>query len=343
MRRATKSKHTRLTVHRQAPTTPAGLNRFNAEEDVMRLILLGSLLVFASAASAQGSLALTGSLPSTHVRTYLYEVDLGASAQAFTVTVNLNTSAASGLTVRLIDVRGLAGDATPVSTFVDSQVVAGAGTANCAQSGSASGVRCFVVEVSTTSAGTSVYSGTVNATAGALTFVVEDLLVIAATGLKLQVGKLATYTRSMGVNLIAVANVALDFGGASQTVPVRFEATGTGLSKIDVYDNTSGSATLLSTFTAVGGSINDTTVLVLTHTGEARLRVNVSSTTGGSVTWRLTVPCTVTVGLPSAGDIKGEDSDECSTSEGSNASLMLIAVLCALAVTARVSRKSCGA
>lgn len=309
----------------------------------MRLPIFACLLMFASAASAQGSLALTDSAPSTHVRTYLYEVDLGAVAQAYTVTANLNTSAASGLTVRLIDVRGLAGDATPASAFIDTQTVAGAGTANCAQSGNASGVRCFAVEVSTTGMGTSPFSGTVNATAGTLTFRTGNTLEIAATGLKFQVGKLATYTRGIGPSLIAVAGIELDFGSASQTVPVRFEAAGTGLSKIEVFDNTSGSATLLSTFTAVGGAINDTTVLVLSHTGNASLRVNVTSASGGNVTWKLTVPCTVTARRPSSGDIRGEDDGDCSTSESSDASLVLLAALCILAVAARSSCNRCRA
>lgn len=300
----------------------------------MRLILLA--LLWAPVLCAQTSLPLSGTAPDTRIRTFLFELDLGAGAQPYTVTANLNTSAPSGLTVRLIDLRGYAADATPSSSFVNQQVVAGAGTANCALSGNASGLRCFAVEVRPTGSGTSDFSGSFNATAGAATLTAQDQVVVGSTTLQLQVGKLATWSRAVGGGQTP-QGLELNFGAVSQTVAVRFEAQGAGLSKIDVYDNTGGSATLLTTFSASGGTINQTTVLLLTHSGVATLRVNTHSPSGGNVTWRLSVPCSVTLGVPGSNDSKVDESDSCTASSRPGPWLVL-AVLPALLAALRRRR-----
>lgn len=290
----------------------------------MRYALLAAL--FASAAFSQ--VPVSGTVPSTRVRTFLYQLDLGASATAYTLTASLNTSSASGLAVRLIDLTGVAGDATPTSTFIDSQTVAGAGTANCALSGNASGIRGFALEIATVSSGTTDFSGNLNNTAGGLSYVKDDQLVVGATGLLLQVNHIASYSRSVPSGLSA-QGVELDFGAMAQNVPFRFEAVGTGLTKIDVYDNTGGSATLIGTFTASGGSINDVTVFIRNHSGVATFRVNVTGAAGGgSVTWRLYSPTTVTLGVPGSNDSKVDESDSCTTNEQRGLWLALLGVCC---------------
>ena len=276
----------------------------------MRLFILAAL--FATAAFAQ--LPISGTVPSTRVRTFLYHLDLGASATSYTITASLNTSSGAGLQVRLIDLTSVSGDATPTSAFIDIQTVAGAGTANCALSGTASGVRGFALEVATNSSGTTDFSGNLNNTAGGLSFVKDDQLVVGSTGLRLQVGHMASYTRSVPSGLSA-QGLELNFGATAQNVPFRFEAVGSGLSKIDVYDNTGGSATLIGTFTASGGVINDVTVFIRNRSDVATFRVNVTGAPGGgAVTWRLYAPTTVTLGVPGSNDSKVDESDSCTTS-----------------------------
>ena len=296
----------------------------------MRVFLLAAL--FASAAFAQ--LPITGTVPSTRVRTFLYHLDLGAGATGYTITASLNTSNSAGLRVRLIDLTGVAGDAAPTSTFIDSQTVAGAGTANCALSGSASGVRGFALEVATNGTGTTDFSGSLNNTAGGLTFIRDDQYVVGATGLLLQVNHIASYSRSVPSGLSA-QGVELNFGPTAQNVPFRFEAVGSGLTKIDVYDNTGGSATLIGTFTASGGALNDVTVFIRNHSGIATFRVNVTGAVGGgSVTWRLYSPTTVTLGVPGSNDSKVDESDSCTTNEQRGLWLALL-IACVLGVWLR--------
>lgn len=296
----------------------------------MRIFVLAAL--FATAAFAQ--LPISGTVPSTRVRTFLYHLDLGASPTGYTITASLNTSNTSGLRVRLIDLSGVAGDATPTSTFIDSQTVAGAGTANCALSGNASGIRGFALEVATNSTGTTDFSGNLNNTAGGLSFIRDDQYVVGASGLLLQVGHVANYTRSVPSGLSA-QGIELNFGAAAQNVPFRFEAVGSGLTKIDVYDNTGGSATLIGTFTASGGAINDVTVFIRNHSGVATFRVNVTGAPGGgTVTWRLYAPTTVTLGVPGSNDSKVDESDSCTTNEQCGLWLALL-FACALGLWSR--------
>jgi hypothetical protein len=142
----------------------------------------------------------------------------------------------------------------------------------------------------------------------------------------LQVNHLASYSRSVPSGLSA-QGVELNFGATAQNVPFRFEAVGSGLSKIDVYDNTGGSATLIGTFTASGGAINDVTVFIRNHSGVATFRVNViGAAGGGTVTWRLYSPTTVTLGVPGSNDSKVDESDSCTTSEQRGLWLALLAV-----------------
>lgn len=299
----------------------------------MRVFLLAAVL----AASALAQTPISGSVPSTRVRTWLYHLDLGAVSTSYTITASLNTSNTSGLRVRLIDLTGAAGDAAAASTFIDSQTVAGAGTANCALSGSASGLRGFALEVTTNSAGTTDFSGTLNNTAGALSYVRDDQYLTASTGLRLQVGHLANYVRSVPSGLSA-QGVELNFGPVAQNVPFRFEASGSGLTKIDVFDNTGGSATLLGTFTAVGGVIDDVTVFIRNRSGVATFRVNVTGGAGGgSVNWRLYAPTTVTLGVPGSNDSKVDESDSCTTSERAGP-WALLAALAATLCARRVRR-----
>jgi hypothetical protein len=295
------------------------------------------LIATVFAATAYSQVPISGGVPSTRIRTFLYELDLGASATSYTITASLNTSSSSGLSVRLIDLTGVAGDATPATTFIDTQTVAGAGTANCALSGNASGVRGFALEVKTASSGTTNFSGNLNNTAGGLAFIKEDQLVVGATGLLLQVNHIGSYTRSVPSGLSA-QGIELNFGAVAQNVPFRFEAVGSGLSKIDVYDNTGGSATLIGTFTASGGTINDVTVFIRNHSDVATFRVNViGAAGGGSVTWRLYSPTTVTLGVPGSNDSKVDESDSCSTSE-TRGYWPWIAILSAMIAAARLQK-----
>jgi hypothetical protein len=301
----------------------------------MRIALLA--ILFASAAFSQ--VPLSGTVPDSRIRTFLYHLDLGASSVSYTVTASLNTGSASGLAVRFIDLTGVAGDASPTSTFIDEQTVAGVGTANCALSGTGSGVRGFALEIRTAGAGSSGFNGSVSATTGGLAFVKEDQIVVGATGLLPQVDHIATLQRNVSSGLSA-QGVELNFGSTSQNVPFRFEAVGTGLTKIDVYDNTGGSATLIGTFTASGGNINDVTVFIRNHSGVANLRVNVTGAVGGgSVTWRLYSPTTVTLGVPGSNDSKVDESDSCTTSESTGAWALVAAAAMMLAVARIVKAK----
>jgi hypothetical protein len=200
-------------------------------------------------------------------------------------------------------------------------------------------VRGFALEIRTAGAGSSGFNGSVSATTGGLAFVKEDQIVVGATGLLPQVDHIATLQRNVSSGLSA-QGVELNFGSTSQNVPFRFEAVGTGLTKIDVYDNTGGSATLIGTFTASGGNINDVTVFIRNHSGVANLRVNVTGAVGGgSVTWRLYSPTTVTLGVPGSNDSKVDESDSCTTSESTGAWALVAAAAMMLAVARIVKAK----
>ena len=302
--------------------------------------LLISVLILqacAAAALAQDSASISGSVIAGRRIAYLYEIDFSAAAQSFTLGVSANTLSSAGLLVRLTDLDGLSQDGTPNPTSVDQGGAAGPGTTNASLSGTYDGVRAFVVEIETFGAGSASFSGSVNTTAGTIRLLEQEQVNLGAPGLKVIVNRIADYSASVGPGQVIPAALDLDFGPLSQTITIRFEAVGSGLSKVELWDITGGSATPLATWT----SLPDQDVIFLTHSGIATLRVNVHGAGGGSVAWSLIVPGGIALDRPGALDGGGDGGESsCAARESRGGALALFAwVLFALARSRR-SRSS---
>lgn len=297
---------------------------------VMIPVALLILQACAMAAFAQESAAISGSVAAGRRSAYLYEVDFGATAQSFTLGVSANTTSSAGLLVRLTDLDGLSQEATPNPTSVDQGSVAGPGTANASLGGTYDGAREFVIEIETVGPGSSSFSGTFNTTAGSFSLLKQEQLNLGAPGLKVTVGRIADYDNPVGPGQVIPSALDLDFGPVSQTITIRFEAVGTGLDKVELWDITGGSATILATWT----TLPDQDVVFMTHSGIATLRVSVHGAGGGSVAWSLIVPSTIALDRPGALDVDDDDESSCSARNDGGA-LVLIALGLLAAIRSR--------
>lgn len=305
-----------------------------------RLLTLVLIAACAATVSAQDTESLNGSVPGDRRLTFLYEIDFGASAQAWTLNVSLTTGASPGLAVNLIDVDALASSASPTPTAIDSHVITAPGTASATLNGSYAGVHCFAVEIETAQGtAASDYSGSLTVNAGTITFKLQDQFVKTATGLKLAVGKFAFWDGAVPQNTTLAQSLELDFGPTSHTEFIRLEGIGTNIVKIEFIDTTGGSATILATFS--NPTAGEFAAVPLTHSGKATLRINVQAEmlTAGSAVWSITAPCSVSlslVGIPGSGG----DNDKCSTGQGSGSWLLLLGALAAIALALRLGRRT---
>lgn len=302
----------------------------------MRLFALMLTTLLCAPLIAQDSESLNGSVPSDRRLTYLYEIDFGAGS-SFTVSCGLQTGAGSGLTVRLIDLDTFAADGSAAPDGFDETAIAGTGTANTSLTGSYSGTHCFAVEIETTGGTTaSDFNGSISTTAGTISFVEQDQVVLTQSGLKVSVGKFAFWNDSVPQNTTKSSSLELDFGSGG-TFALRLEAFGTNIEKIEFIDTTGGTGNILATFS--NPSAGDQTAVVLSHSGKATLRINVKASVGqaGTATWYVNAPCAISmsrVGVPDGG---GSGSNDCTTGE-SGGWIMLIALLALGGVALRARR-----
>lgn len=303
-----------------------------------RLLVLILIATSGAALFAQDSADMSGSVPSDRRITRLYEIDFGPSSTSWTVGVSLTTNASTGLVVRLVDVDALASSSLAEPTAIDEFSISGAGTAAPSLTGNYSGVHCFAIEIETQNGSTAAdYSGTITTSAGDIEFVVQDQMILSASGTRVSVGKFAFWDRSVPPGSTVPASLELDFG-AEKTVFIRLEAYGNGIEEIEFVDTTGGNGTVLATFNNPGAG--DETAVSLTHSGKATLRVNVrgQSPGGGSGSWVVNVPCGIEisrVGVPGEGG--GGGNGECSTGEGRG--WIMLTGLLALAIVLRPSRR----
>ncbi len=274
----------------------------------MRNFLL-ILLLFAPALAAQDSQPLSGTVPSGRRLSYLYAVDFGAST-AYSIACNLNTASGNGLLVRLLDLDSLAGSGSLTPTGIDESVVAGAGTANVSLSGTYSGVHEFVIEVESGGAGSN-FNGTVTLSAGTLALSTSDQLVLATTGFKSSVGRLAFWNQAVFGSAIVASSFEIDLGTVPTTKFFRFDVDATNINDVQVLETTGGSSTILATIGQA--AMPDATSLALTGTGKRTLRVNVRGLIGtsGFASWAVTMPTGVAVtrvGEGSTGSSKDDES-----------------------------------
>jgi MYXO-CTERM domain-containing protein len=300
----------------------------------MRLMIVFCLLASASL-YAQDSEDLIGSVPSNRRITYLYDIDFGGTAQAWTLNVSLNTNASSGLAITLIDVDALAASAQSNPTSINSGVVTAPGTASATLNGSYSGVHCFAVEIETAQGTTaSDYDGTITSNVGVITLEDQDQFILTATGLKTAVRKFAFWDGTVQPGATTALSLELNFGSSSSTQFFRLEGLGTNIEKIEFIDTTGGTGVVLATFNnPTSGTI---TSVPMTHSGKATMRINVKAIpTGiGTASWAVNAPCAVTLKRVGV-DENGAESKGCSTGESSGNWLAVLGALAALTVFAR--------
>jgi MYXO-CTERM domain-containing protein len=300
----------------------------------MRLMILICLLASTSL-YAQDSENLNGSAPNDRRITYLYDIDFGGSAQAWTLNVSLNTNASSGLAITLIDVDAFAASAQSNPTSINSGVVLAPGTASATLNGNYSGVHCFAVEIETAQGSTaSDYNGTITSNVGTISLEDQDQFVLSATGLKTSVRKFAFWDGTVQPAATTALSLELDFGSTSATRFFRLEGQGTDIEKIEFIDTTGGTGVVLATFNnPTAGAI---TSVPMTHSGKATMRINVKaiSTGAGSASWAISAPCAVSMKRVGV-DEDGAESKGCSTGESSGNWLATFGALAALVFLAR--------
>ncbi|MCA8913730.1 MAG: hypothetical protein KDB82_18745 [Planctomycetes bacterium] len=304
-----------------------------------RLILTLLLAAFAGGLAAQNSDNLSGSVPPDRRITYLYQVDFGGSSQSWTLNVSLNTNAASGLVVRLIDIDAFASSALVNPTSINEGSVLGNGTASATLNGTYADVHYFAVEIETAQGSTSSdYSGSITTSVGAVGFLKQDQLILSVNGIKLEVDHFAFWNNSVPQNSTVASSLELDFGAISHTEFIRLEGIGTSIQKIEFIDTTGGTGTVLATFS--NPTSGQVTAVPLTHSGKATLRINVqsSTTSAGSATWAITTPSDVSMSLVGVPDGGGSDNN-CSTQEGTGW-LILLGLGAALLATLRLRRET---
>jgi len=297
----------------------------------MRYLLL--LALFAPLLAAQDSEPLTGSVPGNRRLTYLFRADFGASVTSFSISANVNTPSTQGLVVRLIDLDTMAGSGSVNPAGYDESIVPGTGTANAALSGNFDGVREFVVEIESAGSGSS-FNGTLTLSAGTLDFVSQDQLVLSATGLRTTVSRLGFFSGTTTPGGITAAGFQLDLGPVSRTVFVRFECDGINLDRMELIDNTGGSATILATI--VQGAMPDATTVAVTGSGVRTMRVNARGATGlsGSAAWSVTAPTGVLLDRVQSTETNGDEDGKCAATPAGSAPWAAVALFVALAAGA---------
>lgn len=297
----------------------------------MLRILIAAVL-FSAPLAAQDSFGLSGSVPADRRLTFLYSIDFGPNSTSWTLACNLQTNAASGLVVRLIDVDGFAASAQAQPDSINVATVSGQGTANASLNGTYSGVREFAVEIETENGSTaSDYSGNLVSNAGTISFIREDQLLHSAAGFKATVQRFAFWDGSVPAGSTLPVSMELDFGPVQRTVFLRFEGAGSNLERIELFNTTGGTATPMATFTNPGSG--NVAAVPLTRSGTVFLRVNTRAVQAqsGSGSWAVSVPSGIDLRRVGTNDNGGGSSEEgCSTGESSG-HLWLLALVGALA------------
>lgn len=299
----------------------------------MRYLLL--LALFAPMLAAQDSETLSGSVPGDRRLTFLYRADFGATVTSFSIAANINTPSTQGIIVRLLDLDTLAGSGALNPPGFDEAIVPGTGTANAALSGNYDGLREFVVEIESNGTGSS-FSGSLTLSTGSLEFVTQDQLVLSSTGFRATVSRLGFWNGTTTAGATTSSSLQLDLGPVAQTVFMRFDATGTGIDRIELIENTGGSATVLATFT----SFSDATSVAISGSGVRLLRVNVRGATGvtGSAAWSVTAPSGVVLDRVQNNGKDSDDEGKCTVAPAGALSWLALLPLAAIAWKRRRAR-----
>ncbi|MCF6227697.1 MAG: hypothetical protein L3J82_03390 [Planctomycetes bacterium] len=310
----------------------------------MRWIILLLLTIAAPAVSA-ATTSFSGSVPNGRTLTYLYEVDLGATATAVTFTATLESLSTAGLIGTVVDIDTFSSSGVFNPTSANEQTIVGTGTINCTVNNTYSGVRCFALVIETASGTTSTsFNVTITTTTTTVTEIDFTQIISGATGLKIAVEQFAQSYYPVSAGQTIPIGVELDFGATSQTVFIRFEASGNNLDRIELIDTTGGSATILQTFT--GPFIDGVAAIPLTHSGIAYMRVNVvgQGGTAGNSFWRLTFPCGIKASIVGVNeDNDGDAESGCVTGDGRHDLIMLglIALLAAVYTRRKLGCRKC--
>lgn len=301
----------------------------------MRLTLL-LLALFCPLLAAQDSEALNGSVPGNRRLTFLFRADFGPSVTSFSISANINTPSTQGIVVRLLDLDTLAGSGALNPPGFDESIVPGAGTANAALSGNYDGLREFAVEIESAGAGSS-FSGSLTLNVGTLELLTEDQLVLSATGLRTTVSRMAFYSVNTTPGGLVAASFQLDLGPTPRTVFVRFDCDGTNLDRIELVDNSGGTAVILATI--VQGAIPDATSVAVTGSGVRTFRVNMRGAVGltGTAAWAVTAPSGVVLDRVQNNGSDDDDEGTCEVRPGATMPAAL-AVLAILGLAARRRR-----
>lgn len=303
----------------------------------MRLLLL--IALFTPCLAAQDTEPLSGSVPENRRLTWLLRADFGGAVTGFSMAANINTPSSQGLVVRLLDLDALSGSGALNPPGFDEAVVPGAGTANASLSGSYSGLHEFVVEIESAGLGSS-FSGSVTLSAGTLELLEQDQMVLTATGLRTTVARLGFYNTSINAGATVATGFQLDLGPVSRTVFVRFECDGTNLDRIELIDNTGGSATVLATLTAFPDAVS----VPVTGSGLRSVRANMRAATGlaASAAWSVTVPTGVVLSRAEIGG-GGDDDDDgsCAAGHGVTAPAALLCLAALAAAGLGRTRRPC--
>lgn len=296
----------------------------------MRYLVL--LLLFAPLLAAQDSEPISGTVPGNRRLNYLLRAEFGGATTSFSLAANFNTSSSQGLIVRLIDLDAVSGSGALNPPGFDESIVPGAGTANASLAGSYSGRREFALEIESNGSG-STFSGSITSSAGSLELVASDQLVVSATGLRTAVGRMAFFSGTTSPGASTSSSFQLDLGPVSRTVFVRFDAAASGVDKVELIENTGGSATILATFT----TFPDATAVPITGSGVRTLRVNARGATGvsGGYSWGVTAPTEVAVDRVQSGGGSSNDDDGSCTTNPAAGWPGIMALLPALALLAR--------
>lgn len=275
----------------------------------MRLIVI-LLALFCPFLAAQDSETLNGSVPGNRRLNFLFRADFGPSVTSFSISANVNTPSSQGIVVRLLDLDTLAGSGALNPPGFDESIVPGAGTANAALSGNYDGLREFVVEIESAGAGSS-FTGSLTVNVGTLELLAEDQLVLSATGLRTAVSRMAFYSVNTTPGGLVAASFQLDLGPTPRTVFVRFDCDGTNLDRIELLDNTGGTATVLATI--VQGAMPDATSVAVTGSGVRTFRVNMRGAAGltGTASWAVTAPSGVILDRVQNNGPSDEDEGTC--------------------------------
>ncbi|MCG3184378.1 MAG: hypothetical protein ICCCNLDF_02498 [Planctomycetes bacterium] len=314
----------------------------------MRFFSLAAVLsavILCNSLSAQASINLSGTVPDDRSFMYLVEVDFGSTPQSVTLDVSIGaTSGTSGIDISLIDLDELAANGTTNGVLSGSN----AGTTPVVlnmTTPSYSGVHQFVVEVETDAAnGPSPFTGTF-----ACSTLTAGTIVLAGSavwpfqdGYTVFFNRAARFVTTTNAAGTYTRDVVCDFGTMAQAATfwvqgLSFFADGT----VEVYEVLSGGTeNLLGTLNMNSGTgyEEEGNFTTSARSGPVTIRLKIITTLASTefYAWTIVMPSFVSVSAPGGGGGGGGDDGGCSTGGTPGLGLLLIGMLAALGLGARL-------